>query len=310
MISLRYHLISIVAVFLALGVGVLMGTTVVKQGVINQLTSQANNAVRTSSDLRNAVAQLQGQVRTQSRFIDAVEPAVLAGHLDGTQVVVLTAEGVDGAEVDGVRTALGDSGATVVAVLVATARLEASDATAQTDLATILGAGASTRPADLPREVAAELGVRLADGPTPGQSDLLAQLMTGRFVAVRGGTETAPAAIGGPAQSIVVLSGSSTAPSLVDPSSFFVPFAESVVAADPARPLVLAESTKAVTPFVRLVRADGKLHSHVVTVDDADTTPGQVAVVLGLETLKTAPGDGGDYGVKCGSCDLVPPVPG
>ena len=34
MVSFRYHVVSIVAVFLAIGLGILMGTTVVRQGVV------------------------------------------------------------------------------------------------------------------------------------------------------------------------------------------------------------------------------------------------------------------------------------
>ena len=36
MISLRYHLVSIVAVFLALALGVVVGTTVVNQGIVDE----------------------------------------------------------------------------------------------------------------------------------------------------------------------------------------------------------------------------------------------------------------------------------
>jgi hypothetical protein len=37
MIDFRYHLISIVAVFLALGIGILMGSYVLGEGLVKQL---------------------------------------------------------------------------------------------------------------------------------------------------------------------------------------------------------------------------------------------------------------------------------
>ena len=37
MISFRYHLVTIVAVFLALGLGVLAGTTVLDQALVDRL---------------------------------------------------------------------------------------------------------------------------------------------------------------------------------------------------------------------------------------------------------------------------------
>ena len=79
---------------------------------------------------------------------------------------------------------------------------------------------------------------------------------------------------------------------------------------DPTRPVVAAETTQAVSPFLTSVRGDPALDSHLVTVDNADTVEGQVAVVLGLHALQLSPGSGGDYGVSCGSCAPVPsPVP-
>ena len=39
MINLRYHIVSIVAVFLALGIGVLMGSTIVDRAIVSTLRS-------------------------------------------------------------------------------------------------------------------------------------------------------------------------------------------------------------------------------------------------------------------------------
>ena len=60
MISFRYHLVSIIAVFLALVLGIVMGTTVIKQGVITSLrmsVEAAPIAMRTPiSDVRRLTA--------------------------------------------------------------------------------------------------------------------------------------------------------------------------------------------------------------------------------------------------------------
>ena len=55
MISFRYHVVTIVAVFVALAVGLLMGTAFLDQGLVSDLQN------RTAS-LSNKVSQLQGEV--------------------------------------------------------------------------------------------------------------------------------------------------------------------------------------------------------------------------------------------------------
>ena len=44
MIPWRYHLVSIMAIFLALGLGVLVGTTVINPGLVKNLSSQTERA--------------------------------------------------------------------------------------------------------------------------------------------------------------------------------------------------------------------------------------------------------------------------
>ncbi len=52
MISWRYHLISIVAVFLAFGLGVLTGTTVLNDNLVRNLKSQTKNLTADLDELR------------------------------------------------------------------------------------------------------------------------------------------------------------------------------------------------------------------------------------------------------------------
>jgi hypothetical protein len=307
LIPFRQHVVTIVAIFLALGIGVLMGTTVVKQGLVDQLKRSADNQANAAKSLRQQVSQLGDQVRLQTRFIDDTEPALVRDQLTGTQVVIVTVDGVDPSAVDGVRNALEDSGASVVAVLVATPRLALTDRAARAQLSTLLGTAQATPSARIVEEAAGDLGTRLAGGSDPNaQPDMLQQLATDRFLAIRSGTTSDPAQIGGPDQSLVAVAGNATAPLSFDPRTFLPPLLASVLRADPSRPVVAAETQDSMSPFLGVVRNDGQLHTHLVTVDDADTVPGQVAVVLGLHDLQLSPGDGGDYGVSCGSCQLVP----
>ena len=70
------------------------------------------------------------------------------------------------------------------------------------------------------------------------------------------------------------------------------------------RPVVAAEVSQTVYPFVSLLRQMQEVRGRLVTVDDADTVWGRVAVVLGLHNLLADPGHGGDYGSKAST--LIP----
>ena len=56
MINFRFHLVSLIAVFLALGLGILVGSTVVDQGIVNRLDSEINS-VRKENSAREATSK-------------------------------------------------------------------------------------------------------------------------------------------------------------------------------------------------------------------------------------------------------------
>jgi hypothetical protein len=308
LISFRFHLVSIVAVFLALALGVLVGTTVVNQGVIDDLNGRVDKAVTRSDDLRKQVGALQAQQRAWESFGRAVEPLLVSNQLTGQRVVMVTLEGVDLSEVDGVRQALQDAGATVESVLFITARMALTDERSQTQLAGILGTGTTT-PADLAADAARQLAGRLALGAVPptaasetsGAQDLLSRLAGANFLVVRGATGPLDG-IGGPDDPVVVLSGGSQDP-VVEPSMFLEPLTSALV--EDLRPVVATETVDTAYAFVPLVREDGALDGRLVTVDNADSLVGRIAVVLGLRDL-LATSQGGHFGVKPGATSLIP----
>jgi hypothetical protein len=302
MISFRYHLVTIVAVFLAIALGVLMGTTVVNQGVIDDLTRRTDAAVERADELRKEVGELSAQTDVWERFGAAVEPLLTRDELDGREIVLVTLEGVDVAEVDGVRRILETSGGAVVGVLVATPQLGLQDEDLQEELAILLSSSASKSPEELGGEAAERLGARLALGPGGADQDFLEQLVSAGFMAVRGANGTI-SSIGGPEQGIVLISGGQTEPAVL-PEQFLSPLAASLV--EFSRPVVAAETAETVYPFVPLVRDDGRLDGGISTVDNADTMPGRIALVLALRNLFVLPGSGGDFGVKDGAAGLLP----
>jgi copper transport outer membrane protein MctB len=113
-IDFRYHLVSIVAVFLALGLGLLVGSTALQPYVLKGLerTSRADKA-RIDQLLANQ-AQNQAQISADQAFGQAAAHELLANLLTGQRVVVVTGPGASGPVTSGVTQMLQqDAGATV-----------------------------------------------------------------------------------------------------------------------------------------------------------------------------------------------------
>jgi hypothetical protein len=301
LISFRYHLVSIVSVFLALALGVLVGTTVVNQGVIDDLNNRVNSSVKRAEEARKQVGDLQQQLETWGSFASAAEPLLVEGRLTGNDVVIVTQEGVDAGDLERVRRALQDAGGKVVAELVITRRMALTEEAARTELAELVGSSQSADPVALAEAAAQRLASRLTAGPGLPEEDLLDLLRAAGFLVLRGGGTSED--IGTTFQSVVLLAGGND-PRVVDPARFLQPLATSLV--ESSRPLVAAETTETVPPFVALIRNNGALDGDLVTVDNADQIPGRVAIVLGLRDLLASPGRGGDYGVKDGASAILP----
>jgi hypothetical protein len=112
-IDFRYHLVSIVAVFLALAVGIVLGSTELRGAAFSALdrTSSALSAKLEAADNQNSA--LQQQVQGDHQFAQAAEPVLLKHLLDSKRVVIVTTPGAPSSVVNGIKTGLSDAGATV-----------------------------------------------------------------------------------------------------------------------------------------------------------------------------------------------------
>ncbi|MFN2590243.1 MAG: copper transporter, partial [Actinomycetota bacterium] len=284
-------------------IGVLLGTTVVKQSVIDDLRRRADTALNATDRLRADVNDLNSEVQEWEAFGRSAEPLLVSGRLTGSTMVMVTTQGSDPATVDGVRGALRDAGAEVAAVLVLTPRMALPDEQARSAMAQVLGVADSTPPADLSRQAAARLGERLVLGPpTDAAADVVRLLASSSFLQVAPGS--AIDGLGGPDQPVIVLSGGQAvlAPA---PDAFDLPLLTSLVQQD--HPVAAAEAEVTANALVSLVRGDAALDGAVLTVDNVDSMPGRIALVVGLEGVLDANlGACGDFGVKTGACALLP----
>ncbi len=298
MISFRYHLVTIVAVFLALALGILIGTNAVNQAVVERLQKQTHDLIRSRD-------QLAAEVAVWDRFGAELEPILVQNELTDRPVVLVTEENVDPKEIDSVQGVLGDAGAKVLGVVIATSKMGLAQPTAQEQLAGLLGVPATQPVYQLTEEAADALGRRLQRGfDGNAEQDFLQQMVSQDFLDLQQRSGSTIEDVGGSSQLVVVLAGGKKQPP-VDPSVFCVPLVNALV--DRGQAVAATETSTSIYPFVALIRDDKQHDGRLVTVDNGDEVPGQVALVLGLANL-LEDGQGGDYGIKRGASGLIPPA--
>ena len=204
MISFRYHLVSIIAVFLALAVGVLVGTTVVDQRIVDQLETRTRALAQTADDLRQQVDDQQGDLAAWRAFGDRVRPLLLDGQLTGRRVVLVTDDGIDLSQIDGVSNAVQESGASVVSVLLVGRKMSLVEPRARQEIASVLGARDTGSSQELRAEAARALAKRVADG-NQSTTDLLRELVNRDFLAAQEKSTAGIDELGGPDQVVAVL---------------------------------------------------------------------------------------------------------
>lgn len=305
MVSFRYHIVTIVAVFVALAVGILMGSTVLDPGLVKDLQNKTRDLGRQLSAQRATVAQQQSELQAWAGFGSAALPVLVGGDLSGDDVVIVTQQGADLSDLKAVREALvgpQGAGATLEGVVVVNDAMALTDPVGRQVAAKTLGVSPADSRTRLMAAAARGLAERLASGSNSvGGTNVLQSFIDQKLVLVQD-ANVPPADIGGPGVSVVVLSSSSAAP-VMDPSRFFIPFIDSLV--QRGIDTAAVAPTVSSSSFMSDVRADDRIDGKIVTVDTIDLVFGQVGLVWGLQSVRDG-GTGGDYGLQCGSCALMP----
>ena len=315
MISLRYHIVSLVAVFLALALGIVVGSTVLQEGTVSVLRATSDR-VREESDRnsRENVALNQEVSRLQS-FGATVMPDLVRDRLKGRSVVLVDTDKVDSGLRDSVRKVLEDAGAEVDGqVTFADERLALGGDADRTAMARLLAVDAAA-PEALRGELVKRLAERLATPSAMPQddnqraSDMLTGLQDADFLAdlklsrpLAAGTDPFPRQ-----GSIFVLLGpAATATAAVAPDAFLVPLADQV-STRASGPVAGAEAAAVPreSSWVIALRDNRAVSRRVSGIDSVDKVYGQLALVQALQgSLRQLPA--GQYGTKDGASGLLP----
>jgi hypothetical protein len=332
-IDFRYHLVSIVAVFLALAIGIVLGSTELQgptYNLLNQTTAKLQDELNQASNQRDAAQQ---QANLGQNYAQAVEPVVLHNLLAGQRLLIITEPGAPASVVTAIsNAATQDAGATVTGQIALQSKFfDNSDTTldalnqvnrAMSEADGIVLNTGTTYQQQAAQVLAGEILTR-ASGSTAGQQvsvqpssspsaggaqDTTAQTMLTTYAnegfLTVSGRPSATATL-----AVVVTPQTAPADGSADPlDQLLVPVAEELAAKSSATVVASVSADSGSGSPISVLRASSAA-GKVSTVDDADFVAGQSTVIEALANQLNG-GNPGSYGFANGASAVAPsPAP-
>jgi hypothetical protein len=130
----RYHAISLIAVFLALGIGVVLGVAVGEEGIVSSASRDLEKSLRGDlNDVRSRNADLRRELRARRDFEEEAYPALVGGLLPEWRIGVVAMNRLPSGYVSDIRDAVEPAGATISAISVVEAPIPLDRAKGELD---------------------------------------------------------------------------------------------------------------------------------------------------------------------------------
>jgi Copper transport outer membrane protein, MctB len=114
--SARYHATSLIAVFLSLAIGILIGAEFGGDALTQTRKDLERSLVGNLQDARSKADDLSGELARSNEFGDRVYPVLTAERLEGKRIAVLAFGGLPSDQLAAVEEALAPTGARLVGV--------------------------------------------------------------------------------------------------------------------------------------------------------------------------------------------------
>ena len=315
MIDFRYHLVSIIAVFLALAIGIVVGTTALNGYVVDDLRSRNGAVIKDKRSLEGLVRDLRNQVSRRDQFATAVAPEVVAGQLVGERVLLVTTPGASDQVVKDLTALITTAGGTPTGQLrLRGDLLDPSKRSVVDDVvAKVAPAGLSLPDSSAGDRAALELAAASVTGSGPDLADDAAAKILGGFTGAdlvdvqqpagrKSGSTLTQATL-----ALVVTAGSD-GKALDDVGKqrqqLVLALLRSLDARSSGAVLAGPESAAGTGGLIEVLRNDSSLSDQISSVDTADTAYGGVSAILALH--EQAAGRSGRYGQGPGSQAAAP----
>lgn len=278
--SARYHATSLIAVFIALAVGILIGAEFGGDALTNTRRDLERSLVGNLQDARSQVNDLNGDLNKSNEFAQRVYPVLTRDRLEGRRFAILALGGLPSDITGEVEEALAPTGGRLVGVGVVREPVDVSGLAE--DLAKTRFADLRSNP-DALTELGAGLGRQLVLGGT------LPEVVRGHLFSRASGS------FGGLDGVIVVRDQPEDMGPVQDEKTD--EFEEALASGITATrvPAVGVETSTDDTSNVSFFQSNG-----IASVDDVDLTAGQLAMVFALL------GADGSFGVKGSADQLLP----
>ncbi|HEY0214799.1 MAG TPA: copper transporter [Cellulomonas sp.] len=310
MIDFRYHLVSLISVFLALAVGIALGAGPLKESIGDTLTGQVDQLRSEKDDLRTQLDASAADLAASDSYVAAAGPQLVEGTLTDRRVAVISLGEVDGDALAGVQEQLTTAGASVTALVTLNDDWSSADLRSfrQALVANLLDyldpQPASDATVDTSVAEALVQGLTGADPANPDQlstdaSTLLSLLNSGDtpLVTYGDGITTPADAIVLVAPTVVPVEDTSDATPDADQAQadLDAQIALAEVAQHRSEGAVVVDGPPVDGTVVAAIRADDDASGSVTTVSGADTIAGRVSVPLALNAR--IGGTNGHYGI-------------
>ncbi|ADG78984.1 Channel protein OS=Tsukamurella paurometabola (strain ATCC 8368 / DSM / CCUG 35730 / CIP 100753/ JCM 10117 / KCTC 9821 / NBRC 16120 / NCIMB 702349 / NCTC 13040) OX=521096 GN=Tpau_2378 PE=4 SV=1 [Tsukamurella paurometabola] len=269
------------AILLALAVGIALGG-----GVLSRFTADGDvRDLRTQvQDLERRNEALDARTRAGDAFADAAAPGTLGRSLTGFPVLLVVAPGADGGDISQISRRVTQGGGTVAGTVRLTEALYADDQSERlrgtVDNAAPVGVTLDAGQVD-PRARAGDLigSILLGKGSAPavsqGGTDALVTLRQAGYLAFDG--PTVPSA-----RAAIVVTGGAVPGEHAGQGQGIGRLAAGLSRHGDGSVLVGRTGSATGSGPIVVVRQDQDLSARLATVDDADTTVGQVSTALAL----------------------------
>jgi hypothetical protein len=296
-IDFRYHIVSIVAIFFALGAGVVLGAGPLKGTQSELVQAQAEKDRQQLADTRAELVQVKALDKYRDDFVSKVTTGLTDGKLSGKKIVVVTMPNADGDLTTSIQDELEKAGGQVTTKVALDAKLfDPGQRQLVESLVTQLVTADIDIPADsttyqragliLARGVAAKEEGKSADTDS---TKILSGLTGAKLMSLK------PSQIKDRASLIVVVAAQPPTPT-PDTSTYndAVDFIQGLDEGSGGVVVAGTAETAQNGGLIKALRSDSEASKIVSSVDVADLPSGQMTVVFSL--VEQAGGKAGHYG--------------
>jgi len=313
MISLRQHAISLAAVFLALAVGVVLGSGFLSDTLLSGLRDEKRDLYSQINGLNEQKNALNQKLSAANDFDNQMVGRIVHDALGAKSVIVFRTPDAKDDDVAAVSKFIGQAGGTVTGTVVLTQ--EFVDANSAEKLQTVVnssilpaGQQLSTRFVDQGSQAGDLMGIVLMINVNPAvppvqetqRDTVLAALRDTGFITYQ------PPDHLGPANAALVVTGGALPQDAGNQGVSVARFSAALAPHGSGTLLAGRDGSATGGAAVAVARDDAGMSAAISTVDDVDTAPGRITAVLGLHDL-TNGGHVGQYGTGHGATSVTVP---